>query len=516
VKSWVARILVVGLLAVGAGVGLTMVLVGDDGGGTDRTERAGMKPEAGSRTPPSAALARFYGQQLDWSECGRNNCATLTVPLDYSEPQGKTIELALLRRPANDPDARTGSLVVNPGGPGAPGTDYAAGGTSSFGGALTERLDIVGFDPRGTGESSPVSCLSAEELDDYIAMDQDPDTKVEARVYSAALRSFGRGCAAESGDVASHVSTVEAARDLDVLRAALGDAKLDYFGASYGTKLGATYAELYPDKVGHLVLDGAIDLSLSARELALQQAEGFQVALEAYVDNCVETGKPCFLGDSVDAGVDRVEQLLDEIDGSPLPAGGGRELRIGNAVYGVITPLYNRDYWPLLTRGLQQAIDGDGAGLMLLADAYTSRGPDGYLNNTIEANLAINCLDDPTSIPPSKVPTEYPAFTKVSSTFGRFAAWSLTNCFRYPSRVGEAAPTIRAEGADPIVVIGTSRDPATPLIWAEALVSQLASGVLIRRDGDGHTGFNAGNDCVDEAVEDFLLDGLVPEDDLDC
>jgi pimeloyl-ACP methyl ester carboxylesterase len=509
-RSWLVRMLAVGLVGVVLGVGLTMVVRA--GGSDDRPPAA---PEPGSREAPSNDLTSFYEQELDWEDCGRNDCAGLTVPLDYGDPAGETIEIALLRRPANEPGERAGSLVVNPGGPGAPGTDYAAGASSSFGDAVTDRFDIVGFDPRGAGDSSPVDCIDDDQLDAYVAMDQDPDTPTEARIYRRTMRGFGAGCA-RSGGIAAHMSTVEAARDMDILRAALGQSRLDYFGASYGTKLGATYAELFPDKAGHLVLDGAIDLTLSPRKLALQQAAGFQTAVEAYVDNCVETGDPCFLGASVPAGLAAIEQLLEDVDTTPIPAGGERELRVGNTVYGIAAPLYNRDYWPLLTEGLRQAQDGDGRGLMLLSDAYQSRGPDGYLNNTTEANLAINCLDDPAAIPAAKVPAEYPAFSEASPTFGRFFAWSLTNCSGFKARTPQPPPDVRAEGADPILVIGTTRDPATPMVWAEALAEELESGVLIRRDGDGHTGYNAGNDCVDQAVEDYLFDGAVPEDGLSC
>ena len=250
--------------------------------------------------PPTPALAPFYGQQLDWADChSGDQCAKLTVPLDYRRPAGDTIQLALLKVPAADPGARIGSLVVNPGGPGEPGTTYAALGSQAFGQPLLDHFDIVGFDPRGTGDSSPVDCLSDAELDQYLAEDPEPSTAREVVAFRAQQHAMATGCSRLSGSLAAHVSTVEAAKDMDVLRAALGEGTLNYLGASYGTKLGATYAELFPHRVGRFVLDGAVDLSLGTRQLTLQQAAGFETALEAYVANCVSSSVGCFLGDTV-------------------------------------------------------------------------------------------------------------------------------------------------------------------------------------------------------------------------
>ncbi len=291
---------------------------------------------------------------MRWKPCrGDFDCTTVTVPLDYDRPDGRTIDLALLRAPAADPRQRVGSLVVNPGGPGAPGTSYAAQSGLVFRDPLLDSFDIVGFDPRGTGASSPVDCLTDAQLDAYIAADPSPDDAAERRRFRRDVLALGDGCAAKSGELAAHVSTVEAARDLDVIRAVLGDRKLDYFGASYGTKLGATYAELFPRRVGRLVLDGAVDLSLGFRELARGQARGFEVALRAYVEDCVES-ESCPLGGSVEEGLTRISEFIDEVDASPLPTSGGRELAVGNAFYGIVAPLYVRDYWPVLTQALER------------------------------------------------------------------------------------------------------------------------------------------------------------------
>jgi pimeloyl-ACP methyl ester carboxylesterase len=513
-------VVVVVALLVGAGGLAALVALGsgDRSGSRAPAEAVSPTPAAGATLAPRPALARFYAQRLDWTPCQDEFlCATLTVPLDYRHPGGDTLDLALLRAPAEDPDRRIGSLVVNPGGPGVPGTTYAAAADQAFRAPLRDRFDIVGPDPRGTGASDPVDCLSDRELDDYVSADPDPDTAAEERAYLRWITAFGRGCVERSGALAAHVSTVEAARDLDVLRAALGEAELSYFGASYGTELGATYAELFPDKTGRLVLDGAVDLSLGFREMALEQAAGFETALRSYVQNCVDSTDSCFLGDTADEGLARIGRFIDEVDAQPLPTSTDRELRVGNAFYGIALPLYSRDFWTILSQALRAGFAGDGTTLLRLSDAYASRADDGrYADNRMEAIYDINCLDDPSSIPPSEVAAEYPAFERASPTFGRVFAWGLTGCSGFEGRAAETLGGVRAAGAPPIVVVGTTRDPATPLKWAEALADQLESGVLIRRDGDGHTGYNSGNDCVDEAVESYLIAGTVPTDGLTC
>ncbi|QIK74602.1 alpha/beta hydrolase [Nocardioides piscis] len=483
--------------------------------GADETPSQSQSPESGATDPPTPELEPFYSQSLEWESCeGSHECAQLTVPLDYAQPDGETIELALLRVPATGD--REGSMVVNPGGPGAPGNDYAAAADRVFRAPLLRAFDVVGFDPRGTGESAPIDCLTDERLDAVRAFDPDPDDAAETSEFVALSKEFGDGCARLSGDLINHVSTIEAARDMDVLRAALGDDQLTYFGASYGTKLGATYAELFPDRVGRFVLDGAVDVSLDNRQLSLEQAAGFETALRAYVQDCVDTAADCFLGDSVDEGLATISALLDDIDADPLPTSDDRMLQVGNAFYGLVMPLYVREYWPLLSTALRSALDGQGQGLMQLADIYASRSSEGYADNSAEAIFAINCLDDPSAVTVEQVDEEIPAFEEASPTFGSVFAWSLTGCSTSQGRTTEEPLTIDARGAAPILVVGTTRDPATPMKWAEALAAQLKPGVLLRRDGDGHTAYNAGNECIDTAIESYLLDGDVPADQTSC
>jgi pimeloyl-ACP methyl ester carboxylesterase len=514
VRRFVAAVTVVLLVALIAGTALVVTRgSGSDAGGPTPVAPSGGPPAA---QPPSAALARFYSQSLAWSGCGDgNDCASLTVPLDYRNPAGATIKLHLLKVPPSG--SRIGSLVVNPGGPGAAGTSYAAGKGTYFGDALLAHFDVVGFDPRGTGQSSPVECLDDHAFNAYLSSDPDPRTPTQVAQFRRQQQRLARGCVRMSGALAGHVSTVESARDMDILRAALGESRMSYFGASYGTELGATYAQLFPQRVGRFVLDGAVDPSLGTRASVLQQAAGFQTALDAYAANCVQSSVGCFLGKTVPDVQRTISAVLDRMSRKPLPTSDGRELTAGNAFYGIAATLYDRGYWILLSSALRSALGGDGTLLMKLADAYAHRNADGsFQDNFLEAYYDISCVDDPYSIPYSRVPAQFPAFEKASPVFGRVYAWGLTSCDGFTPRSDEKVPTIHARGALPIVVIGTTRDPATPYRWAVALAQQLDSGVLIRRDGDGHTGYHQGNSCVDDAVDSYLVSGIVPASGLSC
>jgi pimeloyl-ACP methyl ester carboxylesterase len=339
-------------------------LLGGDGAAP---EPQALEP-SGEVAPVEPTLLRFYDQQVDWRECREEmECTEIEVPLDYAAPDGDVITLSVLRAPATDGDRRIGSLVVNPGGPGASGVDYAARHEMFFGDEVRAAFDIVGFDPRGVGGSTPVDCLTDPAMDAFVAADPDPDDPAELRAAQDLMRDFGQGCLDRSGDLAAHVSTVEAARDMDVLRGVLDQEQLAYFGASYGTYLGATYADLFPSRVGRLVLDGAVDPSLGSVEMGLVQAEGFEVALRAYVADCVEE-RDCYLGSSIDEGVARIGSFLESLDAEPIPGDDDRELTEGLAVFGIWAPLYSRQSWPALDVALGQALDGEGAALLALAD----------------------------------------------------------------------------------------------------------------------------------------------------
>jgi pimeloyl-ACP methyl ester carboxylesterase len=513
-RTALSLVLCAGLAAGVAGCGLL------DRGGDPAAEPAptlSASPLPSTAAPaPKAELKRYYRQDLAWSDCRDDlRCAQIEVPLDYAHPEANSISLALLKVPAEDPDQRVGSLVVNPGGPGGSGIEYAARADLAFGAELRRVYDIVGFDPRGVGESTPVDCVADPELDTFVASDPDPDTPAEREATARMLAELGQGCVEHSGDLAAHVSTEEVARDLDIIRAVLGDRTLSYFGASYGTFLGATYADLFPERVGRMVLDGALDPAATTEEINLVQARGFETALRAYVRHCVDQGG-CFLGDSVQAGTARIRDFLDRVEKSPLPGRDGRQLQIGNAVLGIWLPLYSPGNWPVLDTALQAAFAGDGAILLALADQYTSRTASGYADNSLEALYAVNCLDHDDAIPVDEVPSHVAEFEKASPTFGAIFAYGLSSCAQWPVHTGRVAEPVEAAGAAPILVVGTSRDPATPMRWAVSLAEQLDSGVLVRRDGDGHTGYRAGNACVDRTVEAYLVSGDVPDGTVRC
>jgi pimeloyl-ACP methyl ester carboxylesterase len=483
-------------------------------------------PSASPASPGSSAaaglgngdprLARYYDQKVHWSACRNGDqCAHLQVPLDYAHPARKAITLAMLKVPATDSGQRIGSLVVNPGGPGASGMDYAASADHYFNPAVRAAFDIVGFDPRGVGASTPIHCLSQRQLDTYIASDPDPDTRAETRQGVAEMKAFGQGCVKRSGNLTAHVSTEEAARDMDVIRAVLGEERMSYFGASYGTFLGATYADLFPDRVGRMVLDGAVDPSEDAVQTSLVQAQGFQVALDSYIKNCVDGGG-CYLGKTEGQALSTIHAFLQRLDAQPIPGAGVRQLTEGLAVLGIWLPLYNRNYWPILDTALSAALKGNGSGLLSLADAYTGRGPNGFTDNSVEALYAVNCLDNDQFVAPHQLHHLMPQFVRASPTFGRIFAYGLTACGSWPVQSGKGPHKLHAAGAPPILVIGTTRDPATPLTWAESLARQLRSGVLITRNGDGHTGYGAGNACVDTTVDKYLVSGVVPKSDVHC
>ncbi len=483
---------------------------------TETTDTApGTLPEGFGDGPEGEGIDRFYNQDVAWSACGDSDeCADIWVPLDYDDPDGQAITVKAKRQPAADQSNKQGSLLINPGGPGGSGIDYL--GYIDLDSSITEGYDVIGFDPRGVATSTPVECIPDEELDAYVASDPTPDSDAEVQDFQDVWKGYTDGCVENSGPLLEHVSTVEVARDMDVIRQVVGDDKLSYFGASYGTYIGATYAGLFPDKVRRMVLDGAVDPESEPRTNAINQAAGFDVALTAYLDDCIAQGS-CPLGDSVDAAKDNLIELFRQIDQNPLPTSGEREVTEGLAFYGVIVPLYSRDSWSYLTQALREAVDGKGDTLLLLADAYTERQPDGsYPNNALEVQSAVNCLDHPENETIEEIEANGDDFTAKAPVFGQAAMWWPYACSNWPVQATEEQPDFSAKGAAPIVVVGTTRDPATPYEQSVKLAGELDSGVLLSRDGDGHTAYGAGNTCIDEAINTYLAAGTPPPDGKEC
>jgi pimeloyl-ACP methyl ester carboxylesterase len=467
----------------------------------------------------AAASEQFYAQEIRWSDCGGEfECATLKVPLDYDAPEAETIDLAILRAPATNPEERIGSLFVNPGGPGVSGVEHARAARAIASDAVRERYDIVGFDPRGVGQSTPVDCLDDAELNTLLAADASPDTPEEVTRLDELSTDFGAGCEDRSGRLLPHIGTANVARDLDVLRAVLGDDTLHYLGASYGTAIGAAYARQFPEHVGRMVLDGAIDPTLDGVQLSLNQANGFQGAFDRFLDACVASS--CPLGHTKAAAAARFDQLMADIDAKPLPTQDGRELTEALAVLGVAFPLYLEPSqgYPALQLALARATGGDGTPLMTIADLYLDRSEDGrFKSNRNEAIVAVNCLDEehPSSL--DEIEQLQPQFVAASPSFGRFFTWSLLTCARWPVPAMPSDSPVTAAGAPPILVVGTTGDPATPYEEAVALAEQLESGVLLTVEGSQHTAYrSADSQCVDGAVDAYLLDGTVPAEGTRC
>ncbi|MEU6987045.1 alpha/beta hydrolase [Streptomyces sp. NPDC046324] len=491
-------------------------------GGSDAAAPSGPSAAAPPAAPttPDPALASFYGQKLAWRDCGvpKFQCATLRAPLDYAKPTAGEVKLAVSRIAASGPGKRLGSLLVNPGGPGGSAVGYLQGYAGiGYPAPVRARYDMVAVDPRGVARSEPVECLTGPQMDTYTQVDQTPDEAAETTALTTSFQGFAAGCGKRAGAVLPHVSTVETARDMDILRAVLGDQKLTYVGASYGTFLGATYAELFPGRVGRLVLDGAMDPSLPAIDLNRDQTAGFETAFRAFAADCVRRPE-CPLGtDSVDGASGNLKGFFRALDTNPVPTGESRELGESLATTGVIAAMYDEGAWPQLREALTSAMGGEGASLLALADSYYEREPDGTYANLMYANAAVNCLDLPAAFSgPADVEKAVPAFEKASPVFGKGLAWAALNCAYWPVPPTGRPHRITADGAAPIVVVGTTRDPATPYKWAQSLADQLASGTLLTYEGDGHTAYGRGSDCIDSAINTYLLEGTVPKDGKRC
>jgi pimeloyl-ACP methyl ester carboxylesterase len=481
----------------------------------------------GPAGPAPTTLAAYYAQRLRWVTCDKVfRCARLLVPFDYSRPAWRRFSLPVIELPAAHPAERIGALLVNPGGPGGSGVAYALQARSVIAAAVRARFDIVGFDPRGVGGSEPaVHCLTGPQLDTYFATNDMPTSAAQDGPIVAESRLFARGCERDSGALLRYVGTENAARDMDVLRAALGQAKLTYLGKSYGTYLGTWYARLFPSHVRALVLDGAIDPASSGLSMNAVQAQGFEVALRAFIANC-EAAAGCPLGHAgVPAGVARIQALLARAAAHPLandldaqPANGAMLLN------GIATALYNQAYWGTLRSALAAAFVGNGTVLVELANALFERSSSGQYSNLADAETAVDCLDRPWPRSLATWRSAAAAAGRAAPVFGQAIMWGSLACAYWPvpsnplpGRLrGSRGRAVLAAGAPPILVVGNLRDPATPYRWAQALSSDLASGVLLGWDGNGHTAYMMGSSCVDNAVNNYLISLAVPRSGTVC
>lgn len=484
------------------------------------------------------SVQAFYDQGITWGKCAPGTfdsyrgvdssdpseyqCAFLKAPLDWDNPDGDQISLALAIHRSGKKDAP--ALFVNPGGPGGAvvsALPYYAG--QGIGEAVVNAYDIVALDPRGVGDSTPVFCMTDAEKDKYNAGSETEGTDADSPQSAIAevqedSREFAQGCRDHSGAIFEHIDTVSAARDFDMVRSILGQDKLNLLGYSYGTFLGATYAGLYPAQVGRFVLDGALDPSLSVDEVSSMQMRGLDASLQQWITDCT-TQASCPMGRTKDEGIANVRSFLESLEASPLPTNDpDRPLTEGLAVTAMIGAMYNTQWWPELTNAYSDATRrNDGTAMLEIADLMNSRNPDGtYADNSTDAINAINNLDYKPAGTDAEWIARADALKSELSILDRYVGYPSAGLSAWPTEHAERAP-IHATGAAPILVIGTTHDPATPYPMAEALASQLDSGVLITVEGWNHTAYRRGaNQCVVRAVEDYLVKDTVPTDGLTC
>ncbi|MFE6488742.1 alpha/beta hydrolase [Streptomyces sp. NPDC057757] len=525
---------------------------------------AGMPSSATAAAEPD--LSRFYGQRIKWSACEGYEtpedmqCGKVTVPLDYANPGDGTLEVALARYRATG-DSR-GSVLLNFGGPGGAGIPQLAVGGEDFMG-LTKGYDVVTFDPRGVGRSSPVSCGDAAEeaygMTDGAAESSDP------RAALAALRKAAGECAKHSGPVLRHIGTVNASRDMDVMRQALGDKKLNYLGFSYGTRLGAVYAAQFPERTGRFVLDGVDTLTESMSEQGLVGAQGQQTALEDFLTWCAKD-LACPFGQDVRSARTQVVQLIGSLDEDPVPGDFGQEFSGQDLVGAISQALYSRQMWPTLEQALNSLLqDGDARWLTQLSGgaAFPGTGtgtgtgsgsgagraqPDDSpataarrddqvtvtadrdgdlvdpmdvpLDNLPAALMAINCADDPDRPTADQVTKEIARlrteYAQVSPVFGEYRLTQVLMCYGRPKGTDYIREEVRDVDTAKLLLVGTRGDPATPYRWTLETAKRLgSSAVVLDNKGDGHTGY-ASSECVHQKVDDFLLYGSLPDSGSSC
>jgi pimeloyl-ACP methyl ester carboxylesterase len=466
---------------------------------------------------PTSVAPTFVSASFVWKACDDSasttvvQCSTLKVPYDYDNPSAGTFTLYVKKRPATNPSLRIGSMMVNPGGPGFGGSSLADDAGYYFSTDLTDHFDIIAWDPRGTGASSPsVDCV--DNYDQYFGLDSPPDTPDEKQALIDASRAFNDECMANSGEILPYISTQASATDMNSIRQALGEDKISYFGFSYGSELGATWATMFPQTVRAAVLDGAVDPNATSAEAGMSQAKGFEGQLTTFLAACSKNNACEFYngGKSEDA----FDSLLLELDSKPIVVSADRTpVTQGVAFSAVTQAMYSDSNWPQLEQALADAQKGDGAGLLKLYDDYYQRKDDGSYGNELEAFLAISCLDDPGATSIEEVDAAVPAFIAAAPRLGANFGYGYS-CALWPVKPATKVDA-NGKGAGPIVVIGTTGDPATPLESTRKMAAALEQGVLLIVEANQHTGYGA-NECINTAVDSYFIKLTVPVSETTC
>ena len=445
----VAGLVALALLASGCSIG------GDD-------------PKEPQADKPTAPVSEDTGA-LIWKQCdGSFQCARLKVPLDYDDPDGRQLSLALVRRPADNNDERVGTLLVNPGGPGGSGIDLAE--NKQFPEEVQQRMDVVGFDPRGVGKSSPLNCHS--HLQEMYDADPTPETPADKAAYLRVSKAYVDECARKEKAVLPHLGTLNVARDMDRIREALGEKKISYLGYSYGTSIGQMYAQLFPQRIRTMVIDGVVNTELTGLQAADEQADGFYQALQAYLADC-KADSACVLGSDPRA---KVQELVDKAEQEPIPAArADRPATPGVVQLAIGVALYSKDSWPVLSEAVDQGLRGDGSQLVTMADSYLSRKPDGSYGNGFDIYFAVSCLDNAWPTTPAKVFANARAAGAKDPLVGEGLVNDYVRCALWPTPP-QPLPKLTAKGSPPIVVISTTRDPATPYASGVTVAKRLPQG----------------------------------------
>jgi pimeloyl-ACP methyl ester carboxylesterase len=483
-------------------------------------------PGGGDKTDAPSGADRFYDQQLTWTDEGALLDSTVVeVPLDWSDPGGDTIEIAIMRHQSTAAKP-LGSLLMNPGGPGGSGYDYVRDYAQYVvTPAVLTDYDLIGFDPRGVNHSNAVTCYTdPADRDEYLYGTYDDAYGTQGWVDQLTQREkdYAAACAENTGPLLAHIDAGSVARDMDVIRAVLGDEKINYLGYSYGTYLGTVYAELFPEKVGRMVLDGAVDPTVSDLDALATQMGGFESALRAYMDDCQQNDATCpFTGDA-DAGMAQVRSLLEGIDAQGLIGSDGRELDSATVGTAIAENLYSDTFWPDMTAMFRDLMAGKADSAFAAADDYNGRNTDGtYQDNSNDVYSAVTCAEGDLGTDDTDTLGDIAVLRQKAPTIGDYFGYDDTFvldalCSNWPHPVAELPAEFDAKGAAPILVIGTSNDPATPYANAVSLSQQLDSGVLISYQGEGHTIYAQGVPCVDDTVDAYLIEGTVPTEDPQC
>lgn len=466
-------------------------------------------------------LKPYYEQAVAWSDCEGRECATITAPLNWDDPSAGDIQLAAVRLPAQG--EKVGSLFTNPGGPGASGYDFVYdSGQQMFSQQLQQRFDIVGWDPRGVGRSSAVDCYDDKGMDEFLYGVTEPMPTDDAGIIALATeqaKAFADACAQNTGPLLEFVDTASTVRDLDLLRALVGDEQLNYLGFSYGTDVGAQYADRFPTHVGRMVLDGATDPSLDPLEVILAQQKGFSAAARAWLEDCLAQGTKCPFRGTVDSVIAQINDLMAKADERLPKNGDGRRLTSSVIDTAISAALYSESSWPVLTQAFSKYLrQQDPSDLFMLSDFYYDRDETGhYTTNMFEAFFAINCIDYPVETDAAAIADANRQIAEASE-IGVDGPEGLGDvlCEQWPYQSRATPHAVTAAGANPIVVVGTTGDPATPYEWAQAVSEQLESGVLLTYEGEGHIAYDEGDACVNDAINHYLVSGEPPADGTTC